>query len=88
MTEMNAESTVEATLVLERMVHSYSVKVQNYHSDNEFFDTKLFRTAVAKANQTLSLCVINSHHQNNTAGYRIKDVTTNAHTSILHLAHR
>lgn len=88
MTKMNAEETVEAKLAFERVARSYGVRIQHYHADNGLFDTKLFKDYVNKANQTLSFCGVNAHHQNGKAENRIKDVTTNARTSLLHAAHR
>ena len=88
MTEMNAESTVEAKLAFERVCQAHGVNVHHYHADNGLFDTKLFHAAVNKASQTISFCGVNAHHQNGKAENRIRDVTTGARTSLLHAAHR
>ena len=88
MLKLDAESTVEAKLAFERVAASHGAMVHHYHADNGLFDTKLFKEAVRKSNQTLSFCGVNAHHQNGRAEARIKDVTTGARTALLHAAHR
>lgn len=88
MTKMDAEATVEAKLAFERIAASHGVVVKHYHADNGLFDTKVFKTAVQRSQQTLSFCGVNAHHQNGKAESRIKDITTHARTSLLHAAHR
>lgn len=88
MTKMDAESTVEAKLEFERHARSFGVTIRHYHADNGLFDTKLFKECISRSNQTLSFCGVNAHHQNGKAENRIKDVTTNSRTSLLHAAHR
>ena len=88
MTEMNAEATVEAKLAFERVCNAHGVQVTHYHAENGLFDSKVFKAYVTKAQQTLSFCGVNSHHQNGKAEQRIKDVTEGARTSLLHAAYR
>jgi hypothetical protein len=88
MTKMDGESTVEAKLAFERVASSHGVNVLHYHADNGLFDSKVFKESVTKGNQTLSFCGVNAHHQNGRAEARIKDITTNARTALLHAAHR
>ena len=87
MTTMDVAFTVEAKLAFERMAQSHSVKIKHYHCDNGLFDTKDVKASIIKASQTISFCGVNAHHQNRKAENRIKDVTTNAHTSLIHAAH-
>lgn len=87
-TEMNAAATVEAKMAFERIAHSYYVVIKHYHCDNGLFDTKEFKLAIERANQTITFCGVNAHHQNGKAEQRVGDVTTNARTSLLHAAHR
>ena len=70
------------------MCNAHGVRVTHYHADNGLFDTKAFKASVTKAQQTLSFCGVNAHHQNGKAEQRIKDVTEGARTSLLHAAHR
>ena len=86
--EMNAETTIEAKLAFERACNSHGFRVVHYHSDNNLFDTKAFKTSVTKAQQTLSFCGVNAHHQNGKSEQRIKYATEGACTSLLHVAHR
>ena len=85
---MNTETTVEAALAFERITNSYGVHIQHYHCDNGLFDTKKFKAKVTMANQTISFCGVNAHHQNEKAENRIKDVTTGNRTALLHAAHQ
>ena len=52
MTEMNAETTVEAKLAFERVWNVHGVRVVHYHADNGLFYTKEFKASVAKDQQT------------------------------------
>jgi hypothetical protein len=88
MTEMDAAATVAAKQAFERLLRSHGVTVHHYHADNGLFDTKLFKSAIATASQTLSFCGVNAHHQNGKAENRIKTVTEGARTALLHAAHR
>lgn len=40
MTQMNAETTVEAKEAFERIAKTNGVKIEHYHSNNGLFDTK------------------------------------------------
>ncbi|MEM7283838.1 MAG: reverse transcriptase domain-containing protein, partial [Pseudomonadota bacterium] len=88
MTKMNADTTVKAKSAFERLASSHGVHISHYHADNGLFDTKTFRDAIQKANQTLSFCGVNAHHQNGKAENRIKDITKGARTALLHATHR
>ena len=43
---------------------------------------------VRAAHQTITFCSVSAHHQNGIAERRIRDITENARTSLLHAAHR
>ena len=88
MTELNAEKTVEAKRAFERLAASHQVVIKHYHADNGLFDTKAFWSDIKSSNQTMSFCGVNAHHQNGKAERRIRDITTQARTSLLHAAHR
>jgi hypothetical protein len=81
MTEMDAAATVAAKQAFERILHSHGVTARHFHADNGLFDTKLFKSSIEQANQTLSFCGVNAHHQNGKAENRIKLVTEGARTS-------
>ena len=87
MTIIDASFTVEAKLAFERMAQSQSVKTKHYHYDNGLFDTKYFKVFVIKVSQTISFCEVNAYHQNGKTENRIENLTTNAHTSLIHAAH-
>ena len=80
---MSADTAVEAKLTFERVCELHGVQVLHYHAENGLFDTQVFKGSVEKANQTLSFCGVNAHHQNGKADNCIKDVTYGALTAIL-----
>ena len=58
--------------------------IQNYHADNGRFAERLFLDPAALKGQTVSLCGVNAHFQNGIAEKRIRDLTEQARTSLLH----
>jgi hypothetical protein len=88
MTDMDAAATVAAKQAFERILRSHGVTAHHFHADNGLFDTKLFKSSIDQANQTLSFCGVNAHHQNGKAENRIKLVTEGARTALLHASHR
>jgi len=88
MKKMDGDATVKAKQACERVAMAHGVQISQYHADNGLFDTKVFKSAVAMAKQTLSFCGVNAHHQNGRAENRIKDVTTCVRSALLHAAHR
>ena len=88
MTVMDADSTVAAKLAFERVLSTHNVQASHYHCDNGLFDTTVFKASVATANQTLSFCGVNAHHQNGKAERRIGDITTGTRTYLLYASHR
>jgi hypothetical protein len=88
MSKMDAESTVIAKQAFERTCSKYGVTVRHYHADNGLFDTHKFKLSIQQANQSLTFCGVNAHHQNGKAERRIKDVTQGARTALLHAVHR
>ena len=88
MTELTAQSTVEAKLAFERYAKNHKVIIKHYHSDNGLFDTKAFKESIRLCNQTLSFCGVNAHHQNGRAERKIKNITEGARTALLHASHR
>lgn len=88
MMEMDAEETVEAKLAFERLASSHGVTINHYHANNGLFDTKAFKEAILRGNQTLSFCGVNAHHQNGKAKRCIQDITIVARTTLQHAVHR
>ena len=78
MTEMTTETMVKSKLAFERVCNACVVRVVHYHAKNGLFDTKEFKASVSKAQQTLSFCRFNAHHQNGKAEQRIIDGTEGA----------
>ena len=84
----DAEKTVEAAQVFDKIAKSHGVTIHHYHADNGLFDTFKFKAKVATSNQAMSFCGVNTHHQNGKAENRVKDVTIGTRTLLLHAAHR
>ena len=63
-------------------------RIQHYHCENGRFADKAFVDDVWMAHQTITFYRVGAHHQNRVAERRIRDITENAHTSLLHAAHR
>jgi hypothetical protein len=63
---------------------SFGVVIQNYHADNGRFAEHLFLNHAALKGQRVSLCGVNAHFQNGIAEKRIRDLTKQARTSLLH----
>ena len=87
-TVVDGSATVKAKEAFERIATSHGISIKNYHCDNGLFDTLVFKTSVQKSHQSITFCGVNAHHQKGKAERRIKDVTTGAHSSLLHAAHR
>jgi len=88
MSKMDAAATVEAKMAFERVAKDHGVRISHYHADNGLYDTKLFKESIRVADQTLSFCGVNAHHQNGIAERRIKDINEGSRTALLHAAHR
>ena len=88
MDKIYGESTVKAKHTFECVQKSHSVIIQNHHSKNGLFDTKIFKDAVYTAGQTLSFCGVNYHHQNGKVETSTKDVTPGSFTPLIHTAHQ
>ena len=52
------------------------------------FADKAFVDDVQMAHQTITFCGVGAHHQSGVAERRIRDITKNTRTSLLHAAHR
>ena len=51
MTKMNGKSTVKDKVAFESIAEAYNSNVRHNHSDNDIFDTKVFKASVNKAKQ-------------------------------------
>jgi len=83
----SAEDTVQAKLSFERYASRFGVTIRHYHADNGAFATKLFRQAVADAQQTQTFCGVNAHHQNGVAEKKISSLTELTRSMLLHAKH-
>ena len=87
MEKLDRESTVEEKHTFECICRLHLANVQHHHFYNKLFDTKIFMDTVSTAEQTLSFCGFNVHHENRRAKNSIKDFTTGELISLLHAAH-
>ena len=86
MIAMNSKSTTESKEAFERLAPSHEVHVQHCHT-YILSNTKVFKTSIQKAKQTLSFYGVNTRHQNRKAERRICDVTTSTRTALLNDSH-
>ena len=64
MSELNGETTVKSKQAFERLVALHRINIKHYLADNGLFRTKVFKNSIQCANQTISFCGVNAHHQN------------------------
>jgi hypothetical protein len=63
---------------------SFGIVICNYHADNGRFAECLFLDHAESHGQTVSSCGVNAHFQNGIAEKRIRDLTEQVRTSLLH----
>ena len=85
---LTTDETINAKHAFERLAEQHGVRILHYHCDNGRFADKAFVDDVQAAHQTITFCGIGARHQNGIAERRIRDITENACTSLLHAAHR
>ena len=85
---LTTDETIDAKHAFERLAEQHGVGILHYHCDNGRFADKAFMDDVQGAHQTITFCGVGAHHQNGIAERRIRDITENARTSLLHAAHR
>ena len=83
-----AIETVEAKKAFEAMAATHGVRVRQYHADNGIFADNAFRKAVHDEHQRLTFCGVNAHFQNGVAEKRIRDITEQARTMLIHANRR
>ena len=85
---LTTDGTIDAKHAFERLAEQLGVRILHYHCDNGRFTDKAFVDDVWVAHQTITFCGVSAHHQNGIAERRIRDITENTCTSLLHAAHR
>jgi hypothetical protein len=84
----SAKHTLEAKAAVEHFAARHHVKIQHYHCDKGIFASKKFCAAVKKANQTITFCGVNAHHQNGITERRIQDLTDCTHAMLVNACHK
>ena len=84
---LTTDETIDAKHAFER-TEQHGVQILHYHCNNGKFAGKAFVDDVRTAHQTIAFCGVGAHYQNGVAERRIRDITENACTSLLHAAHR
>jgi hypothetical protein len=82
------DETLLAKRAFESYAASFGVTINNYHADNGRFAERLFLDHANLRNQSVSLCGVKAHFQNGIAEKRIRDLTEQARTSLLHAMNR
>ena len=75
------DETIDAKHAFERLAEQHGVRIVQF-ADKAFVDD------VRAAHQTITFCGVGVHYQNGISERRIRDITENARTSLLHAAHR
>jgi hypothetical protein len=75
--------TLDAKHAFERYARSNDVQVRHYHADNGRFADNAFVKDVGTAEQSISYCGVNAHHQNGIAERRIRELTERARTAMI-----
>ena len=70
-TSLMAEETVRAKQQFKLFADKCGVKIRHYHADNGTFAAKLYMDLCKRANQGLTFCGVNMHHQNGRAEKQI-----------------
>ena len=83
----DGDSVLTGKLAFERFSHGHGVKIHHYHCDNGVFADNAFRTACKAAQQTISFCGVNAHHQSGRAEKRIRDLRDCARSMLLLAKH-
>ena len=63
-TSLNTEQTLQSKIEFERHAYQHGINIKSYHADNGRFAELSFKQAVQNANQTITYCAVNAHHQN------------------------
>jgi hypothetical protein len=70
--------------VYDKFLASSGIESKSYHADNGQFSYKGFRDDCFANNQSITLCRVGSHHQNEISEKKIKDITLGGQTLLLH----
>ena len=66
------------------MAASHAIDIKAYHADNGRFAEKGFRDSVSEANQKITFCGVNAHHQNGLIEKYHQDIAREARKLLLH----
>ena len=83
----DAESILAGKVAFERYAHSHNVRIRHYHCDNGIFADKTFKQACRAANQRITFCGVNAHHQSGKAEKRIRDLRDCARSMLILAKH-
>ena len=84
MRNLTLDEIILAKNAYERLLHSIWVIAKLYHADNGRFVDKGFIDECKSGNQMITFCGVGSHHQNGIAERKIKSLTLEGRTLLLH----
>eukprot|EP00957_Ditylum_brightwellii_P137083 10452691-Ditylum_brightwellii.AAC.1 len=84
MTSLSREETLAAKRGYKHIANKHGDTLKRYHSGNGHFGEKLFRDACVAQVQELTFCGVGTHYQNGIRENRIKLLTLDSSTLLLH----
>ena len=87
MREFTAEATVEAKNTWERLDGTHAVRIQQYRVDNGRYSDPSFLQDIKDDGKLIIFFGVGAHHQNGIAERKIRDLTENARTKLVHVMH-
>eukprot|EP00957_Ditylum_brightwellii_P176244 13419683-Ditylum_brightwellii.AAC.1 len=84
MESMSGEEKLQSKWAHEKVAAAHGVHVKRYHLDNGRVGEKSFRAACGEQGEKIIFCSVGAHQQNGIAENRIKLLTLNSRTMLLH----
>ena len=83
----DAEDAITAKRAFEQHARSLGVTERHYHADNGIFNSHKFEEEIEKCKQSITYCGVSAHHQSGIAEQRVRLLTEQARTQLLHAMH-
>ena len=87
MRQLTAEATLEAKNAWEQLAGTHTVWIRRYRADNGRYFDPSFLQDIKDNGQLIIFCGVGAHCQNGIAKRKIRDLTGNARTQLVHAMH-